>query len=479
MRFFLFSTSPRKYPVKSQQQLQQQDSPTSEPTDVFPGEDIPHHLPPGIATVANVLSDAADATFTPLLASLSSASAAIEAPFSRSVSTIFPLPAAAAENTASTSARPSSSDEISMVPGGLRQRSRVALRPRIVDMMDPGLSSTTSTDTASTSNTSDSTAAGTPGPDHPRTQSLTDLLLARLEYNTHSPESLDWFNVLLAQIINQYRSDARANGRLATVLNDVLNGPKKPDYLDEIKLTELSTGEDFPIFSNCRVHKRTKTAVAAATSTAETARASVSMESVSAAQQNIETSAQQQQPQHSHSMTGTNGTGGSTDVVAEMDVDLSDTITMGIETRVLLRQPRIFATVMPVSLVVSIVRFSARMILRISRITVDSATTGAEAAATPAAATSTTTPAAAAAAAGNNTPPAPQKNTMLVLRISFHPDFTLEVAVKSLLGSRSMLHDMPRIGHIIEGQLRKWFSDNFVEPGYKQIVLFRYQSDIE
>lgn len=175
---------------------------------------------------------------------------------------------------------------------------------------------------------------------------------------------------MLAQIINQYRSDLSHDGKLATYLQETLNGPKKPDYLDEIKLTELSTGEDFPIFSNCRVLL-----------------------------------------EDGH-------------ITTELDIDLSDTITMGIETRLHLRTPKIMSFVMPVSLVVSVVRFSARIVLSVE--------------------------------------------SERCVRVSIRPEFALEVAVKSLLGSRSMLHDMPRMGQLVESALRKWVTDKLVIPGYRE-----------
>lgn len=388
MRFFLFSTSPRKYPSVKSQQHQEHDPPESDSTTSFTDE--------------NSTPNQAQ----PLLPSLSSTSAVVEAPFSRSTSTIF----ASANNISTTSS--TSTGRTNLINGSSTASSSD-------DLAGSGLRNRSQ-------RTPHARATGPPPPVATLPNQARGIaeFLARLEYNHHSSESLDWFNVILAQIINQYRSDARANGRLATVFSDVLNGPKKPDFLDEIKLTELSTGEDFPIFSNCRIHKRS------------------------------------QPPSFVNGGSTQALSTGSPDVVAEMDVDLSDTITMGIETRLLLRQPRLFSTVMPVSLVVSIVRFSARLILRISRVTID-----------PPAAEN------ASVADDSTSGQTSQKNTMLVLRISCHPDFTLEVAVKSLLGSRSMLHDMPRIGHIIEGQLRKWFSDNFVDPGYKQVILFRYQTE--
>lgn len=272
---------------------------------------------------------------------------------------------------------------------------------------------------------------------------ISHFILNTLLYDYHhQPESLDWFNVLLAQIINQYRSDARVNGRLVNWLNSLFNSSKKPDILGDIKITELNIGEDFPIFSNCRIHKR-KTSSASSSSFTNTTDNSVNTKSI-------------------------DGGMDSDDLVAEMDVDLSDTITLGIETRVMLSQPRWFNTVMPVSLTVSIVRFSARMIIRITRAvnqeTQSSTLSGSNRESLP----SNPSP----NVQSNNS-----KNTKLVLRISFNPDFTLEVAVRSLLGARSRLQDMPRIEHIIEGFLRKWFIDRFVDPFYCEIILFRYNTE--
>lgn len=212
------------------------------------------------------------------------------------------------------------------------------------------------------------------------TANPTSRLLSQLHYlpHNHTPESLDWINVFLAQIINQYRSDLSHEGKLATYLQETLNGPKKPDFLDDIKLTELSMGEDFPIFSNCRVLLDESTAAGA----------------------------------------------GAGHITTELDIDLSDIITMGIETRLHLRSPKVMSFVMPVSLVVSVVRFSARIVLSVE--------------------------------------------SERRVRVSVRPEFALEVAVKSLLGSRSMLHNMPRMGQIIESALRKWVTDKVVLPGYRE-----------
>ena len=69
----------------------------------------------------------------------------------------------------------------------------------------------------------------------------------------HQPESLDWFNVLIAQTIAQLRADAQEDEAVLTSLTALLNGGSKPDFLDDIRVTEISLGDEFPIFSNCRV----------------------------------------------------------------------------------------------------------------------------------------------------------------------------------------------------------------------------------
>ncbi|KAL8817911.1 MAG: hypothetical protein Q9191_008056, partial [Dirinaria sp. TL-2023a] len=81
-------------------------------------------------------------------------------------------------------------------------------------------------------------------------------ILSKTYYNvnSHQPESLDWFNVLIAQTIAQFRNDAQQDEAILASLTDVLNGSQKPDFLSAINVTEISLGEDFPILSNCRVH---------------------------------------------------------------------------------------------------------------------------------------------------------------------------------------------------------------------------------
>ncbi|KAG0129839.1 hypothetical protein HOY82DRAFT_396792 [Tuber indicum] len=213
----------------------------------------------------------------------------------------------------------------------------------------------------------------------------TETILSKTYYDvrSHQPESLDWFNVLIAQTLAQFREDAHTDGAILKSLNKFLNGPQKPDFLDSIQVTEVSLGEDFPIFSNCRI------------------------------------SPSDDEPGK---------------LQARMDVDLSDLITLGVETKLLLNWPKPLVAVLPVALAVSIVRFSGT--LSISFI------------------------------------PSPENlagNTTLTF--SFLDDYRLEIAVRSLVGSRSRLQDVPKIAQLVESRLHGWIDERCVEPKFQQIVL--------
>ncbi|KAI7142830.1 hypothetical protein KC352_g29259, partial [Hortaea werneckii] len=153
-------------------------------------------------------------------------------------------------------------------------------------------------------------------------------LLEKTYYNVHGhqPESLDWFNVLIAQTVAQLRADAQEDAAVLTSLTALLNGPSKPDFLDEIRVTEISLGDEFPIFSNCRV---------------------IPVD------------------EHGTPIKALSGNRGER-LQARMDVDLSDVVTLGIETKLVLNYPKPFVAVLPVALAVSVVRFSGTLSLSFS-----------------------------------------------------------------------------------------------------------------
>jgi maintenance of morphology protein 1 len=216
-------------------------------------------------------------------------------------------------------------------------------------------------------------------------------ILEKTYYNvaTHQAESLDWFTVLIAQAISQFRQDAHTNDNMLRSLNAILNGDKIPDFVDRIRVTELNVGGDYPIFSNCKILYRS---------------------------------------------------GDSSDIgdglEAQIDVDLTDTITLGIETRLLLNFPKALFAVLPVSLSVSIIRFSGTLTVSLK-----------------------------------SRPDEESQDGKTHLTFSFAPDYRLEFNVKSLVGARSRLQDVPKIGQFVEARLRQWFTDRCVSPRYQQIPL--------
>lgn len=214
------------------------------------------------------------------------------------------------------------------------------------------------------------------------------------DVNIHTAESLDWFNVLIAQTISQLRAEALLADNIYHSLNDFLQKLDLPDFLDKIRLTEIDVGDDFPIFSNCRIR---------------------------------------------HSASGTGR------LEAQIDVDLADTLTLGIETRLLLNHPRPLTAALPVQLTVSMVRFSG--CLTVSLVNTND--------------TDFVKP--------SKSDDNDQGGTALMF--SFSPDYRLEFSVKSLIGARAKLQDVPKISEIVENRLRSWFTDRCIEPKFQVVKL--------
>ena len=234
-------------------------------------------------------------------------------------------------------------------------------------------------------------------------------------HSSHQPESLDWFNVLIAQIIAQYRQIAYNTKDTSSSVPSILltlvaalNDPdKRPSYIDHINVTEISLGEEFPIFSNCRV---------------------IEVEDENATAQ----------------------AGGR--LQALMDVDLSDdNLTLAVETSLILNYPKPFSAVLPVALALSVVRFSGT--LSISFVPVAQSEEDASEIATP--------------DQSSSTEPPPKPN----LAFSFLPDYRLDLSVRSLVGSRSRLQDLPKIAQLVEARVQAWFEDRVVEPRVQVVGL--------
>lgn len=207
--------------------------------------------------------------------------------------------------------------------------------------------------------------------------------------------------MLVAQTIAQFRSDAQHDDAILGSLTKALNSPSRPDFLDEIRVTELNLGEEFPIFSNCRIIPVDEDGLAFPPG--KPFDANMAMREGCRLQ-------------------------------ARMDVDLSDMITLALETKMLLNYPKKLSAVLPVALAVSVVRFSGT--LSISFI-----------------------------------PSNPSQSTRTMMTFSFLDDYRLDFSIRSLLGSRSRLQDVPKIAQLVESRLHKWFDERAVEPRFQEIAL--------
>lgn len=234
-------------------------------------------------------------------------------------------------------------------------------------------------------------------------------ILNKTYYNvdSHQPESLDWFNVLIAQTIAQFRSDAQHDDAILTSLTKALNGTSRPDFLDEIKVTELTLGEDFPILSNCRIIPVDEDGL--------------SMDSGPGVGKRFDPNSSRATREGAR-------------LQARMDVDLSDMITLALETKILLNYPKRLTAVLPVALAVSVVRFSGTLCISFI-------------------------------------PSNPSQSTPTMMAFNFLDDYRLDLSIRSLVGSRSRLQDVPKIAQLIEARLHKWFDDRCVEPRFQEIAL--------
>lgn len=236
-------------------------------------------------------------------------------------------------------------------------------------------------------------------------------ILDKTYYNidSHQPESLDWFNVLVAQTIAQFRSDAQQDDAILTSLTKALNGTHRPDFLDEIKVTELTLGEDFPILSNCRIIPLDEDGLSLDASS---------------------------NPNGGRRFGTSNSRAKSEGVrlQARMDIDLSDMITLALETKLLVNYPKRLTAVLPVALAVSVVRFSGTLCISFIP--------------------------------SNHAQPTP---TMMAF--NFLDNYQLDLSIRSLVGSRSRLQDVPKIAQLVESRLHKWFDDRCVEPRFQEIAL--------
>ncbi|SCZ90711.1 BZ3500_MvSof-1268-A1-R1_Chr1-3g02174 [Microbotryum saponariae] len=247
-----------------------------------------------------------------------------------------------------------------------------------------------STTTRSKRRTATSATSSTPSSSALASAS-TSQILSSLAYDlsSHAPETLDWLNVLLGQTLSAYRglifsSPQGPKGLFESILNRSSANPAEKGLVsvDYISVDDVHVGQAYPLLGDARVRP----------SGAE---------------------------------------GGA--VRVEFDIDYVDQVSLSISTSVLFNFPRPSFAVLPVSLGLTLERFSGTLSIEV---------------------------------------PSPTSNhPNPSLHLSLHPDFELHLSTTSLLGARAKLHDVPKIEQLIRERLRSSIVEKVVWPGRVSIAL--------
>ncbi|KDN42635.1 hypothetical protein K437DRAFT_257820 [Tilletiaria anomala UBC 951] len=237
------------------------------------------------------------------------------------------------------------------------------------------------------------------------------------DITSHPSESTDWLNVLLAQAVAGYREDVLSGGAILPsfkdqrtaekertareLMQDILNRQtgKAASFLDPIRVMEVDFGDQYPLFSNARIRPAD-----------DAGRMRV-----------------------------------------EVDIDYMDSITIAIDTKLVINMPRPRFAVLPISLSLTISRFSGTLAIELFSTEAGIVLPRERGVQTPSAAS--------------------QPRSRHHLHFSLHPDFTLDATASSLLGSRAKLQDVPKIEQLLVGRLRAWVHDRFVWPRFWSLSL--------
>ncbi|KAJ2067859.1 ERMES complex subunit mmm1 [Coemansia sp. RSA 2337] len=205
-------------------------------------------------------------------------------------------------------------------------------------------------------------------------------ILSRTAYDLmgHAPESCDWLTVFLAQIIAKFRADAERHDRLVRVISEALNGELRPSVIDSIRITQFSLGSDFLRITSARMVP---------------SRGSLGMR-------------------------------------AELDLALHDDITLGFNTRVLVNWPRPSVAALPVTMVVSLVKFIGTVAIEFDSASLEPS-----------------------------------------VAISILPDYVLEFDVQTLIGSKAKVQNLPMLTSVISRKLQAVFAKELVMPNEKRIKI--------
>lgn len=292
----------------------------------------------------------------------------------------------------------------------------------------------------------------------PETDASASTILEKTYYdvNEHAPESLDWFTVLVAQAIGHFRDYASQGDHLFNSINSLLNGDKIPSFIGPITVSGLDIGQEFPVFSNCRI-----VSVEYPQEDEDRESPQTPPQSVYVSPNGSTFNTPRLRRSHDFSKPKTRPSEAENILEAQIDVNLMDQITLGIDTKLLINFPRPNFAFLPVNLSVSIVNFSGTLKLSLRNSKKEETGDHAEPADQPSSDNGDL----------DREDEKPPSKEGAYITFSFAPNYELQFEINSLIGSRSKLQDVTKIAQLVESRLRKIFEERFVYPNEQKVYL--------
>ncbi|KAL2913362.1 ERMES complex subunit mmm1 [Polyrhizophydium stewartii] len=252
-------------------------------------------------------------------------------------------------------------------------------------------------------------------------RTLDSLILGKIGYDPaqHPFESCGWFNTLVAQLLATYRTDAEFLSKVVQTLDGLMNNERKPSFVGPISITDFSLGEEYPVFKNARVRVP-------------------------------------------ESESG---------IRVQVDFSFDDQITLGIETQMLINWPKPGMASLPISLALSIVKFSGTLMLEFVPEPLVPHGHAAGQSQTPQPQMAGSMHASQTSEGGSTTGGGSAVGHQTSVSLSILDDFLLEFEVRSLLGHRTKVKDLPKLTSLICNKLRSMFVDELVWPSRKLVRL--------
>ncbi|KAJ1923167.1 ERMES complex subunit mmm1 [Tieghemiomyces parasiticus] len=196
-------------------------------------------------------------------------------------------------------------------------------------------------------------------------------------------ESCEWVNLFVAQLLARYRASPAIQHHWVHRLTRWINAPDvRPSMLGHVTLHTFHLGSSLPIVKSVKV---------------------VPLVAENALQWHL-------------------------------NVDLADQLTVGIDTKVLLNWPKASLAALPVSLSVTLARFTGTVTLEFL------------------------------------------PDNPLAVAVSVLPGYELEWDVQSLLGHRAKVQNLPKIKELIVEQIRAEFTRHLVAPAFQAVPLPTFAS---